>query len=286
MPADGGSNELGGEQDGETTGHIAAAFGAVGAVAGEPAVSFGAVIVGDEIIRGKRQDRHFGKVIEVLGARGLELNWCIYLSDDRQRLTEFFSHSMHGDEIVFCFGGIGITPDDHTRQAVAAAMGVELELHADAKREIESRFGDQTTPQRLMLGEFPQGSRIIPNPFNRIPGFAVRTHHFFPGFPEMAWPMMAWVLDTWYLRLHHQNPWEERAVVVYSGSESALLDLMRQIEHDYKGAKVFSLPSFGGEGVRQHIELGVRGDADAVSAAIVHMRAELSLRGLEWEDRA
>lgn len=246
-------------------------------------MSFGAVIIGDEIIRGKRADKHFAKVVEVLKARGLELNWCIYLGDDRERLTQFFSHSMCGDEIVFCFGGIGITPDDHTRQAVAAAMGVRLELHPDARREIEGRFGDQTTPQRLMLGEFPQGSRIIPNPHNRIPGFAVRTHHFFPGFPEMAWPMMAWVLDTWYLRLHHQNRQVEAAVVVYSGSESALLDLMARIEKDHAGARVFSLPSFGGGGVRQHIELGVRGEPGPVAAAMALMQAELSLRGLEWE---
>ena len=49
-----------------------------------------------------------------------------------------------------------------------------------------------------MMGEFPRGSRIIPNPYNRIPGFSMHDHHFLPGFPQMAWPMMAWVLDNWY----------------------------------------------------------------------------------------
>lgn len=248
-------------------------------------MSFGAVVIGDEIMRGKRQDKHFAKVVELLRARRLELNWCIYLGDDRQRLTQFFSHSLAGDEIVFCFGGIGITPDDHTRHAVAAAMGVELELHPDARREIEGRFGTNTTRERLMLGEFPRGSRIIPNPHNRIPGFAVRTHHFFPGFPEMAWPMVSWVLDTWYLRLQHQDERVDDAVLIYSGSESALLDLMQRVEAEYAAVRVSSLPSFGGAGVRQHIELGVRGDAQQVAAAMTLIRSELELRELEWEPK-
>lgn len=248
-------------------------------------MSFGAVVIGDEIMSGKRQDRHFGKVVQALKTRGLELDWCIHLGDDRERLTEFFRHSLAGEAIVFCFGGIGITPDDHTRQAVAAAMGVPLELHPEARREIEARFGAQATSLRLMLGEFPRGARIIPNPYNRIPGFAVRSHHFFPGFPEMAWPMLEWVLDTWYLRLQHGEPKVEAALVVYSGSESGLLDLMQRIEREHDRLRVFSLPTLGGNGIRAHIELGVRGDPAQVHSAMAKLRAELAARMLEWEDK-
>jgi len=146
-------------------------------------MSIGAIIIGDEILSGKRADKHFPKVIELLALRGMALDWAQVLGDDRVRLTEALRRSFATDDIVFSFGGIGVTPDDHTRQAAAAALGVGIALHPAAEREIRARFGDETTPQRLMLGEFPIGSEIIPNPYNRIPGFSVGRHYFFPGFP-------------------------------------------------------------------------------------------------------
>ena len=248
-------------------------------------VAIGAIIIGDEILSGKRQDKHFDKVVELLKARGMALDWAHYLGDDRARLTETLRRSLAGGDVVFSFGGIGVTPDDHTRQAAAAALGVGIALHPDAEREIRGRFGEETTPQRLMLGEFPVGSGIIPNPYNRIPGFSIRSHYFFPGFPVMAWPMLEWVLDTRLAHLHHAVPREERAIIVYEAPESALLDLMDRIVRDYPKAALFSLPSFGGEGVRRHIELGVRGEPESVRQAMVEIRAEVSRLGFESEEK-
>jgi molybdopterin-biosynthesis enzyme MoeA-like protein len=249
-------------------------------------MAFGAIIIGDEILSGRRKDRHFGRIVEILRERGLELSWCTYLGDDRRRLTEVFARSFALDDIVFSFGGIGVTPDDHTRQAAAAALGVDLELHAEAKREIEARFGADTTPERLMLGEFPRGARIVPNPFNRIPGFAVESHYFLPGFPEMAWPMMEWVLDTHYRHLQHQDTKAEKALLVHFNSESRLLDLMQRIEANYGKVKIFSLPGSMATGAAPQIELGVRGEPSQVEAAMLEMRAELSRRGIRWEERS
>ena len=248
-------------------------------------VAIGAIIIGDEILSGKRQDKHFDKVVELLKARGMALDWAHYLGDDRARLTETLRRSLAGGDVVFSFGGIGVTPDDHTRQAAAAALGVGIALHPDAEREIRGRFGEETTPQRLMLGEFPAGSGIIPNPYNRIPGFFIRSHYFFPGFPVMAWPMLEWVLDTRLAHLHHAVPREEQAIIVYEAPESALLDLMDRIVRDYPKAALFSLPSFGGEGVRRHIELGVRGEPESVRQAMVEIRAEVSRLGFESEEK-
>lgn len=245
-------------------------------------MTIGAVIIGDEILSGKRQDKHLAKVIELLAARGMALDWAQYLGDDRARLTAALAASFASGDIVFSFGGIGVTPDDHTRQAAAAALGVGIALHPDAEREIRGRFGDETTPQRLMLGEFPVGSAIIPNPYNRIPGFSTRNHFFFPGFPVMSWPMLEWVLDTQLVHLHHAVPREERAIIVYEAPESALLDLMNRITRDYPKATLFSLPSFGGEGVRRHIELGVRGEPESVRKAMDEMSAEVIRLGYEW----
>ncbi|MDP2869466.1 molybdopterin-binding protein [Methyloversatilis sp.] len=249
-------------------------------------MAFGLYIIGDEILSGRRQDGHFAKVRALLAERGLQLSWVSYLGDERERLTEAFRRTLATDDIVFSCGGIGITPDDHTRQAAAAALGVECVLHPEAEAQIRARFGAETTENRLRLGEFPAGSHIIPNPFNRIPGFSCSHHHFVPGFPEMAWPMIEWLLDNGYRDLHHTSAWRESSVYVPNAHESRLLDMMEAIEREH-GVTVFSLPCFGNaERAYPHIELGAKGEPAKVAAAMAAMRHELMLRGLTVQDVA
>ena len=181
--------------------------------------------------------------------------------------------------MVFSFGGIGATPDDHTRQCAAAALGVALALHPEAEREIRGRFAAETTPQRLKMGEFPAGAAIIPNPYNRIPGFSIREHWFVPGFPQMAWPMLEWVLDTRYRQLFERDRWDEASVLVYDLPESVISPLMEQVNAKYKGLKAFSLPSVGEGGARRHIELGVRGAPGEVGPAMEDIRRGIGALG-------
>lgn len=247
---------------------------------------WGAIIIGDEIIRGKRPDKHFATLVGLLASRGLALDWVEYRGDDRRRLADAFRRTMAGHDVVFSFGGIGVTPDDHTRQAAALAAGVQLALHSDAEREIRARMaelGQEVTPARLELGRLPVGSRIIPNPYNRIPGFSIGDHHFVPGFPQMAWPMIEWVLDHYYRDRFVATPDVEAAIRVWDGLEGHLLELMQRIEAGYPGITVFSLPSFGSETVRRHVELGVRGRSDAVAAAMADIEREVALMGLAFE---
>lgn len=248
----------------------------------------GGIIIGDEIMRGKREDKHFRKLIELLAARGLKLDWAQYLGDSPALITETLRRSLATPDIVFCFGGIGATPDDHTRQCAAAAVGVDLALHAEAEAEIRARFGDEATPQRLKMGEFPIGSHIIPNPYNRIPGFSVGDHHFVPGFPVMAWPMVEWLLDHRYAALFHRQAEAEAAIIVFDLPESSVTPIMEQVESTYARVKSFSLPSMGEDerGRRvggRHIELGVRGEPGEVALAIAQMKlAVVAIQG-RWQ---
>ena len=245
----------------------------------------GAIIIGDEIIRGKREDKHFAKLIEILRARGMRLDWCNYLGDRPDLITATLRRTMASGDIVFTFGGIGATPDDHTRHCAADAAGVELALHPDAEAAIRSRTDMQITPQRLKMGEFPRGARIIPNPYNRIPGFSLVDHHFVPGFPVMAWPMVEWVLDQGYAHLFHRTPEAEASVIVYDLAESIVTPLMIEVEQRYRGLKSFSLPSMGEAGVRRHIELGVRGAPEEVTPAIEQMKLGVVALGGRWEEK-
>ena len=243
---------------------------------------FGAYIIGDEILVGKRQDKHLTFLIEALAKRGLRLSWAHYLGDEPGRLTATFQRSLGAGEVVFSFGGIGATPDDHTRQCVAAAAGVGLRLHPEAELEIRGRFGAETTPQRLRMGEFPEGSSIIPNPVNRIPGFSHGEHHFVPGFPQMAQPMVEWVLDTRYRKLFDRDRWSEESIVVYEAGESQLIPAMEAVGAAYGGVKVFSLPSMGNDGSRRHVELGVRGDPAQVRQAAEALRRAVREAGFPF----
>jgi molybdopterin-biosynthesis enzyme MoeA-like protein len=255
---------------------------------------FGLFVIGDEILSGKRSDRHLSRVIELLGARGLNLGWAHYLPDERASLIEMFGRSLKGPDVVFSCGGIGSTPDDHTRQAVAAALGCKLVLHPEAAALIAARCAqlgqpDMESPenrQRLTMGEFPEGARIIPNPFNGIPGFAIARHHFVPGFPAMAWPMLEAVLDCEYREHFNAEPTAERSLLVFGTPESALVPMMLGIERDFPGVRTFSLPSLGdghdGRIARRHIELGVKGPPERISAAFEALRCAVQTSGAEF----
>jgi molybdopterin-biosynthesis enzyme MoeA-like protein len=252
----------------------------------------GLLIIGDEILSGKRQDKHFASVLEKLRARGIGLDWVHYLGDDRLRLTTFLRSSFDRNDWVISCGGIGATPDDHTRQAAAMALGRELVLHPEACTLITQRCAemaaegrgtaDMRAPenlQRLKMGEFPSGSRIIPNAYNRIPGFAVERHAFVPGFPVMAWPMVDWILDHWWVELHQNHPDIERSFIVDDFLESLAVPVLEEVERSFPGVRVFSLPSMGDPGNRRHLELGVKGPNAALDAALGLLRQGVAARG-------
>ena len=241
----------------------------------------GALIIGDEILSGKRQDRHFAHVVEVLARRGLKLAWARYEGDDRARLAAVLRENFAAGDLVFSCGGVGATPDDHTRQAAALALGVPLLRHPEAVAELEAQFGRDAYPNRIRMAEFPEGSAIIPNPVNRVASFSIRHHHFFPGFPQMAWPMLDWVLATHYPDLV-ATPDGERAIVVFGAGESQLLPLMEDNVRRFPQLRLFSLPSLAPNGERR-IELGVKGDPQTLDAAIAHLIAGVEAGGFRWE---
>ena len=271
-------------------------------------MNIGLIIIGDEILSGKRADKHLPKVIEVLAARGLGLSWARYVGDDPARITadlrEAFAQARAG-AVVFSCGGIGATPDDHTRQCAGRALDRPLMLHPQARdlivermREIAAEQGQVFDPSRednqhrLNMGVFPEGAEIIPNPYNRIAGFAHRFAspapgapaggvYFVPGFPVMAWPMIEWVLDQRYAHLQGGAKAAERSVIVFGAMEAALTPLMEDIEQRFPGIKVFSLPSVDHPTYGKHIELGVKAQGLPLDAAFDQLRSGLLAAGSE-----
>jgi molybdopterin-biosynthesis enzyme MoeA-like protein len=253
----------------------------------------GLIIIGDEILSGRRQDKHLAKAIELLSERGMAVAWAQYVGDDPRRITAVLREVRQSGEVVFSFGGIGATPDDHTRACAAQAWETDLALHPQARelilarcQEMAAQEGQPFDPaiedvqRRLQMGFFPLGAEIIHNPYNRIPGFSMeRRVHFVPGFPVMAWPMMAAVLDERHGSLHGLSRQRERSVLVYGGIESRLTPLMLSIEAQHPGVKVFSLPSVDHPEHGRHIDLGVKGAPEAVDAAFSDLLSGLHSLG-------
>lgn len=247
--------------------------------------TFAALIIGDEILSGKRQDKHLSKAIEILAARGLGLAYAHYLGDEPDRIIATLRQSFATDHIVFSFGGIGATPDDHTRQCAAAALGVGLQQHPQAVASMKAKENFELTPNRLKMAEFPMGATIIPNPYNQIAAFSCGDHHFLPGFPEMAWPMMEWVLDTHYQHLFNQMPFAEEIIVIYDAGESHLIDAMNRIVSGFPTTKLSSLPQhLPGVAGGRIIELSIRGDPLAVPEAMRQMKAEVHRLGFRFDE--
>mgnify|MGYP000101901134 FL=1 len=260
----------------------------------------GLIIVGDEILSGKRADKHMPKLIELLSERGLALDWADYVGDSPERITRTLARAFESNSLVFSCGGIGATPDDHTRQCAGKALGVDLVLHPQAEALIRERMQDTAKEQgvpyepdrhdnihRLNMGVFPMGASIIPNPYNKIPGFTCYgvgggAVHFVPGFPVMAWPMMAWVLDTHYAHLFQREAWVEQSIVIYGSMEATITPLMQDLERDFEGIKVFSLPSVDHPEHGRHIELGVKGAPEKVAPAYAAMLAGLQPFGFKF----
>lgn len=264
------------------------------------APAIGIVIIGDEILSGKRADKHLSKFIELLTERGLQLSWAEYVGDSPERITAVLTRAFASGDVVFSCGGIGATPDDHTRQCAAKALGVPLALQPEAKALILERIRDVALEQglpyeperadnqhRLNMGMFPQGAQIIHNPYNKIPGFTCRGAgqgmvHFVPGFPVMAWPMMQDKLDVYCQSWGAAPKRAERSVIVFGAMEATLTPLMEAIELQYPGVKVFSLPSVDHPQWGKHIELGVKGEEGLSAEAFAALKTGLQAFKVEF----
>ena len=239
----------------------------------------GLILIGDELLRGNRRDRHMEYMIGLLAARGMELTWVQIVGDEGTRITETLRDTMSRPALVFSFGGIGATPDDVTRASAAEAQGVAIARHPEAVRLLEDQFGEAAYPKRILMAELPKGAQLIPNPINQVPGFSLGHHHFLPGFPNMAWPMAEWVLDTHYQELFNDNPRVEERFYILNTPESELIDQMNLLLERYPDLGLSSLPDTRN---RKRIDFGLKGPRQVVDAARAELLEWLEKEGIDW----
>jgi molybdopterin-biosynthesis enzyme MoeA-like protein len=237
----------------------------------------GLLVIGDEILRGKRQDKHLPWVIRQLAGRGLELAYARFLGDDEIAIAGAMRQARADGDLLLSCGGIGATPDDRTRQAAALAYDVPLVRHPEGEALILQEYGERARPNRVLMADFPAGARLIPNPVNRVAGFSIGRLHCVPGFPEMAWPMLTWLLDHEYPQLRNpEPPVEYRLRVMGTAGEGDLLAIMEDTLARHAGLQLSSLPCRGDAERPRHIEFGLRGPEPLAAAAYRYFTARLS----------
>lgn len=249
-------------------------------------MQLGLLVIGDELLSGKRADKHLPHVIGLLAARGMALGWAQFLGDDEAQIAAAIAAAhARGDTVLSC-GGIGATPDDCTRQAAARAFGLPVVPHAEGIALIEAEYAGRAHPNRVLMAHFPEGAGLIPNPVNRVAGFSINRCYFVPGFPEMAWPMLEWVLDQPLRGLHRADPPVEYGLRAFGpNTEGDLLELMEATLREFPAVKLSSLP-YRGDGSRpRHIEFGIKGPAGVAATAFTWFRVRLAQRpGMQIED--
>lgn len=190
---------------------------------------FYAVIIGSEILNGRRDDKHFVYVRDALRRRGHTLFSSFTIKDDPILIRNTFSMIKSDTQaVMFSFGGIGSTPDDLTRQIASDVFGDgKLYPHPKFSNDIIERFGDTAYPHRIHMAELPKNAGLLHNVINNMSGFTLEDRYFFmPGFPEMSHPMVEEALERFYPKSEALF----RHTLIAQTSENTLIEVMEQME--------------------------------------------------------
>ncbi|WP_323588722.1 competence/damage-inducible protein A [Aliarcobacter butzleri] len=205
-------------------------------------INFYSVIIGTELLNGRRKDTHFPFLNAQLLNRGWEHKASFVIEDDPELMLNIFNLiKSDSNSVMFCFGGIGATPDDYTRQIASQAFtSGEMEFHEEAKTNIINQFKDDAYPHRVNMAYLPINAKLLKNVVNNVAGFYLEDRFFFtPGFPSMSQAMVIEALDKLYPK--SQNKY--RKVMTINSTENDLIDTMKKIP---KELDFSSLPKFIG----------------------------------------
>ena len=206
--------------------------------------NFYSVIIGTELLNGRRKDAHFAFLNQQLLSRGWEQKASFVINDDTNLMENIFNLiKSDPNSVMFCFGGIGATPDDYTRVLAANVFtNGKMEFHEEAKSRIINQFKDEAYPHRINMAHLPINAKLLTNVVNNVAGFYLEDRFFFtPGFPSMSQSMVVEALDKCYAKSDIQK---YRKVMTINASENDLIDTMKKIPENID---LSSLPKILGD---------------------------------------
>ena len=238
------------------------------------ATRVGIVILGDEVLKGEIREANLAHMIPLLAAWGAETALCAILPDDVSVVVRHLRRFREEVDFLVLTGGIGPTPDDITRDAVAEVAGVPLIVHPEAKAALEARPYKGANPEyRMVMAQVPRGATLIPNPLSPAPGFFIDRMAVFPGVPRMLQAMFEWVKPMVSGRRR------SRVTLYAMAPESSYAGIMREAMTAFPDVGVGSYPMSDGE---YRVRVVFRGDRfDRTEACAAAFASRLAGIGFE-----
>ncbi len=199
------------------------------------------LVIGDEILSGRTQDRNVAQVATWLNAQGIRLAEVRIVPDGIAAIAEAVNALRAAHDYLFTTGGIGPTHDDITVDAIAAALGVPVIVHPEARRILEDYYRERggVNEARLRMARVPEGAELISNPTYGAPGVKVGNFHVLAGVPYIA----ASMLEALTGKLEGGRP-VMSVTVGARAAESDVADLLRETEAAHPGVAIGSYPFF------------------------------------------
>ena len=243
------------------------------------ATRVGIVILGDEVLKGEIREANLSYMIPLLAEWGAETALCAILPDATPVVVRHLRRFREEVDLVVLTGGIGPTPDDITRDAVAEVAGVPLIVHPEAKAALEARPYKGSNPEyRMLMAQVPQGATLIPNPLSPAPGFFIDRMAVFPGVPRMLQAMFEWVKPMVSGRR------TSRIILYAMAPESSYAGIMRDAMTAFPEVGIGSYPMSDGE---YRVRVVFRGDRfERTDACAAYFKKLLSEIGYEVLRRA
>ena len=201
----------------------------------------GLLLIGDELLSGRTQDRNLAPIANWLNLQGIRLAEARVVPDEIDRIVEAVNALRERYDYLFTTGGIGPTHDDITVDAIAAALGVPVVVHPKARAALEAYYAGRggATEARLRMARVPEGAELIENQASGAPGIRVGNVFILAGIPQVA----ASMIEALSGRLEGGRPMLSRTVGCWV-PESEVADLLRAAEAAHPGCQIGSYPFF------------------------------------------
>lgn len=201
----------------------------------------GLVVIGDEILSGRTHDKNIAQVASWLQVQGIRLDEVRVVPDEEERIVEAVNALRERSDYLFTTGGIGPTHDDITVDAVAAALGVDVVIHPEARAILEKYYADKggVNEGRLRMARVPEGAQLIPNRMSGAPGIKIGNIHLMAGVPHITAGMLDALTGTL-----------EGGALLLSETiggfipESEVALLLREVEQAHEQCQIGSYPFF------------------------------------------
>ena len=235
----------------------------------------GLLLIGDELLSGRTQDRNLAPVATWLNLQGIRLEEVRVVADRHEQIVEAVDALRSRYDYLFTTGGIGPTHDDITVDAIAAALGVPVIVHPKARATLEAYYASRggINDARLRMARVPEGAELIENAASGAPGIRVGNIFILAGIPNVA----AMMLDALSGRLEGGRPMLSRTIGCWV-PESEVAGLLAETERNHPGCQIGSYPLFKeGRGGANFVIRST--DVEALEACRAELQAGLERAG-------